>query len=138
MIFQQTVTFFKTELKMADYKQLALALYDALRELRCLIDDENIPKWSNTMSHVDSLIQRYEDEVVRGTGRTTALYIKCIAESLANPGVQIEFQDHYRHTWGIRAKDHTINLRDIIKKLEYDIDVTAIGTQVFLYNRFGK
>lgn len=123
---------------MADYKQLALALYDALRELRCLIDDENIPKWSNTMSHVDALIQRYEDEVVRGTGRTTALYMKSIAESLANPGVQIEFQDHYPHTWRICAKDHTINLRNIIKKLEYDIDVSAIGTQVFLYNRFGK
>jgi hypothetical protein len=113
---------------MTDYLQLAEDLYDALKRVRC---------FSISDSEMDNVITRYEQETTRGTGRTTALYMKAIAEALENPGKTVDFIDHYPHTQQ-NAKDHTINLRNIIEKLGYTIDVNLIGTEVVLYNRFKK
>lgn len=108
-----------------NYKQLAEELYEALNRFRC---------WS---SEIDIVISKYEEATTRGTGRTTALYMKAITEALENPGKTVEFIDHYPHTRE-SAKDHTINLRNIIEKLGYNIDVNLIGTEICLYNRFGR
>jgi hypothetical protein len=111
----------------ANYKQLAEDLYGALNRFRC---------WS---SEIDDVIAKYEQETTRGTGRTTALYMKAITEALENSGKTVEFIDHYPHRWD-SAQHHASNLMHIIKKLGYDIVVTtpAGSNQVFLYNRFGK
>jgi hypothetical protein len=110
---------------MTDYKQLAEDLYGALNRFRC---------WS---SEIDDVIAKYEQETTRGTGRTTALYMKAITEALENPGKSVEFIDHHPHRWD-SAHHHASNLMHIIKKLGYDIVVTtpAGSDQVFLYNRF--
>jgi hypothetical protein len=113
----------------ADYKQLAEELYETLKKVRY---------WGISNTEVDDVISKYEQETTRGTGRTTALYIKCIAEALENPGKSVEFIDHYPHTWhGVNF--HRERLEKIINKLGYDIVVSTKGqAQVFLYNRFGQ
>ena len=126
---------------MTDHKLLSKELYETLKQVRNLIDDANsvpINRYGVTMSMVDAIIQKYEQETTRGTGRTTALYMKAIAEALANPGKQVEFKDHHPHRWD-SALHHQSNLVKIIGKLGYDIEVSADGkgTQVFLYNKFG-
>ena len=114
----------------ADYKQFAEELYQALKKAKsCSPIIDNI--------HFTRLIERYEQETARGTGRTTALYMKAITEALENPGKTVEFIDHYPHCWS-NVTFHTDNLRDIIKKLGLDIVVTTEKPRVFLYNRFGQ
>jgi hypothetical protein len=114
----------------ANYKQLAEELYKTLKEVSMYLPvDRRFPNAINTL-------QKYEEETTRGTGRTTALYIKCIAEALENPGKSVEFIDHYPHTWhGVNF--HRERLEKIINKLGYDIVVSTKGqAQVFLYNKF--
>ena len=114
----------------ANYKQLAEELYQALKKAKsCSPIIDNI--------HFTRLIERYEEATTRGTGRTTALYMKAITEALENPGKSVEFIDHYPHRWD-SALYHADNLNDIIKKLGYDIVVTAEKNRVFLINRFGQ
>ena len=115
----------------ADYKQLAEELYEALKEASIYIANYD------AADRVSTTLHKYEEATTRGTGRTTALYMKAITEALENPGKTVEFKDHYPHTRE-SAKDHTINLRNIIEKLGYNIDVNLIGTEIYLYNRFGK
>jgi hypothetical protein len=116
----------------ADYKQLAKELYETLNEVsRYLPIDRRFPSLNNAL-------QKYEEATTRCTGRTTTLYHKAIAESLANPGKSIEFVDHYPHNW-CRAEMHTKSLERIINKLGYDIVVSTTGqARVYLYNRFGQ
>ena len=125
----------------ADYKQLAEELYDVLKRLKNLMDDANgspINRYGVSMSLADKVIQKYEQETTRGTGRTTALYHKAITEALENPGKSVEFKDHYPHTWG-GVSFHRERLEKIINKLGYDIVVSTKGrAQVYLYNRFGQ
>jgi hypothetical protein len=111
-----------------NYKQLAEDLYQALKTAK-YYSEYCVPS-------IDIAIQKYEEETTRGTGKTTVLYMKAIAEALENPGKSVEFIDHYPHNWE-RAILHVYNLTDIIKKLGYDIVVSHKGNQVFLYNRFG-
>ena len=113
----------------ADYKQLAETLYEALKTAK-YYSGYYVPS-------IDNAIQKYEEATTRGTGRTTALYIKCIAEALYT-GETVEFIDHYPHKWD-SAKHHAERLEKIIKKLGYDIVVSTKGqAQVYLYNRFGQ
>ncbi len=126
---------------MTDHKLLSKELYETLKQVRNLIDDANgnpISRWDKTMPRIDAAIEYYEQVADRGTGRTTALYMKAIAEALANPGKQVEFKDHYPHSCH-DALHHQNNLVDIIGKLGYDIGVSVDGkgTQVFLCNGFG-
>ena len=113
---------------MNNYKdQLADELYKAVKELNeCL----NSPK-------LDAVLHRYEEQKDRQTGRTTILYMIAIVKALQNPGIMVEFIDHYQHTWD-SARYHRDNLNDIVIKLDYNIMVTQKGCQVYLYNRFGK
>ena len=114
---------------MNNYKnQLADELYKAVKELNeCL----NSPK-------LDAVLHRYEEQKDRQTGRTTILYMKAIVKALENPGITVEFIDHYEHNWH-NAKCHKENLESIIEKLGYNIIVQAKGqAQIYLYNRFGK
>ena len=125
---------------MIDHKLLSKELYETLKQVRNLIDDANgnpISRWDKTMPRIDAAIEYYEQETTRGTGRTTALYMKAIAEALANPGEEVEFVDHYPHRGSI-TKIHRDGLELIIKKLGYDIEVYTRGTQVFLINKFGR
>jgi molybdopterin-guanine dinucleotide biosynthesis protein len=108
-----------------DYKQLSEELYKVLNRFR---------SWS---PEIDDVISKYEEATTRGTGRTTALYMKAITEALENPGKSVEFIDHHPHRWD-SALYHADKLRDIIKKLGYDIVVTVEKNRVFLYNRFGQ
>jgi hypothetical protein len=114
----------------ADYKQLAEELYETLKRVRY---------WGISNIVVDEVLQKYEDATTRGTGRTTALYMKAITEALENPCKSVEFIDHYPHT-SCSAKSHGSNLATMITKLGYEIVVTvpAGGGRVFLYNRFGQ
>ena len=114
----------------ADYKQLAEELYETLNEVKILLP-------SYRFFTVDKVLQKYEEATTRGTGRTTALYMKAITEAIENPGKSVEFIDHYPHKWA-SALYHADNLGDIIKKLGYDIVVTIEKNRVFLYNRFGR
>jgi hypothetical protein len=118
----------------ADYKQLAEELYEALKAA-----EPYIYAAYSTQTKVRNTLQRYEELKDRGTGRTTALYMKAITEALENSGKTVEFIDHHPHRWD-SAHHHASNLMHIIKKLGYDIVVTtpAGSNQVFLYNRFGK
>lgn len=114
-----------------NYQQLAQELYEVLKEANKYIVnyDANV-KVLNTL-------RRYKEEITRGTGRTTTLYIKSIAEALANPGKSVEFVDHSSHTWE-SARCHQEKLEDIINKLGYDVVVQIKEqAQVYLYNRFG-
>ena len=114
----------------ADYKQLAEELYETLKTAKYY------SKYSTP--YIDDAIQKYEQETTRGTGRTTALYMKAITEALENPGKSVEFIDHYPHNWD-SARLHEGSLKSIIHRLHYDIIVQIKGqAQVFLYNRFGQ
>jgi len=116
---------------MTDYKQLADELYDTLKRIKCF-------SASTLALEIDNAIQKYEEATTRGTGRTTALYMKAITEALENPGKSVEFIDHYPHNWMI-ANLHREKLERIINKLGYDIVVQTKGrAQVYLYNRFGR
>lgn len=120
---------------MTDYKQLAQELYKSLDEVSDFIDYNKVPL--PLMERLDNLIEKYKEETTRGTGRTTALYLKSITEALENPGKSVEFIDHYPHNW-CRVTVHRDNLKNIIYKLHYDIIVQVKGqAQVYLYNRFG-
>jgi hypothetical protein len=112
---------------MNNYKdQLADELYKAVKELNeCL----NSPK-------LDKVLQKYEDQKNRQTGRTTILYMKAIVKALENPGKSVKFIDHYEHNWD-RSKYHRENLKFIIKQLGYSIIVKG-EAHVYLYNEFGK
>jgi hypothetical protein len=124
---------------MTDHKLLSKELYETLKQVRNLIDDANgnpISRWDKTMPRIDAAIEYYEQETFRGSGRTTALYMKAIAEALANPGKQVEFKDHYPHSLD-SALHHKNNLVCIIIKLGYDFVVDVKETQVFLINKFG-
>ena len=83
----------------------------------------------------DAAIEYYEQVADRGTGRTTTLYMKAIAEALDNPGKQVEFIDHHPHTISL-ANHHAENLKSIITKLGYNISVYTDKNQVFLCNKF--
>lgn len=120
---------------MTDYKQLAQELYKSLEEVSDFIDYDKVPV--SLMERVDNLTEKYKEETSRRTGRTTILYIKAISKALENPGQSVEFIDHYPHNWG-RARLHADNLRTIIDRLNYDINVQTKGqAQVYLYNKFG-
>ena len=113
---------------MTDYKQLADELYEALKKFR---------HGFITNPVIDDVITKYEEATTRGTGRTTALYMKAITEALENPGKSVEFIDHYPHT-GHSANFHRERLERIINKLGYEIVVSTKGqAQVYLYNKFG-
>ena len=113
----------------ADYKQLAEDLYETLKKVRY---------WGISNIVVDEVLQKYEEETTRETGRTTVLYMKAITEALENPGKSVEFIDHYPHDWD-SARLHEGSLRSIIHRLHYDIIVQIKGqAQVYLYNRFGQ
>ena len=116
----------------ADYKQLAQELYQTLKEVyRYLPVDRRF-------TNVNRILQKYEEAITRGTGRTTALYMKAITEALENPGKSVEFIDHYPHNWD-SARQHGNNLATIIIKLGYNIVVSTKGqAQVYLYNKFGQ
>jgi hypothetical protein len=112
---------------MTNYRdQLADELYKEVKELNeCL-----------NSSKLDAVLQKYEDQKNRQTGRTTILYMKAIVKALENPGLMVEFIDHYEHNWN-SAKGHRENLETIIKKLGYNIIVQTKGqAQVYLYNEF--
>jgi hypothetical protein len=120
---------------MNEYKQLAQELYKSLEEVSDFIDYDKVPV--SLMERVDNLTEKYKEATTRGTGRTTALYMKAIVEALENPGKSVEFIDHYPHKWE-SARRHEDNLRSIIDRLHYEITVQAKGkAQVYLYNRFG-
>jgi len=113
---------------MTDYKQLSKELYEALKKFRCGFITNPV---------IDDVITKYEELTTRRTGRTTALYFKCITEALENPGKSVEFVDHYPHNWMI-AKQHEDALKSILLKLHLDIIVQTKGQgQVYLYNKFG-
>jgi hypothetical protein len=121
---------------MTDYKQLTQELYESLEEVSDFIDYDKVPL--SLMEKLDNLIKKYKEEANRGTGRTSILYMKAISEALQNPGKDVEFIDHYPHTWMI-ARQHALNMENIIKKLGYEIVVSTKGqAQVYLYNRFGR
>ncbi len=124
----------------ANYKRLSQELYEALRIIQRLADKYkwcSINNCGDTMSLIDDVLQKYEEATTRGTGRTTVLYMKAITEALENSGKEVEFIDHYPHRWD-SALYHADNLRDIIKKLGYDIEIIIDKNRVFLYNRFGQ
>ena len=116
---------------MTDYKQIADELYEALKEA-----DRHLPN-DRLFSNISDTLQKYEELTTRGTGRTTALYMKAITEALENPGKSVEFIDHYPHNWMI-AKQHEDALKSILGKLHLNITVQTKGqAQVYLYNWFG-
>jgi hypothetical protein len=123
----------------ANYKRLSQELYEALRIIQSLADKYkwcSINNCGDTMSLIDDILQKYEEETNRGTGRTTVLYMKAITEALENPGKSVEFIDHFPHAWS-GVSFHRGRLEKIINKLGYDIVVSTKGqAQVFLYNKF--
>jgi hypothetical protein len=121
----------------ANYKQLAEDLYQTLEEVRDIIKKFEVPPVLDyKITDIENALLKYEQETTRGTGRTTALYIKCIAEALENPGKSVEFIDHFPHAWS-GVSFHRGRLEKIINKLGYDIVVSTKGqVQVFLYNKF--
>ena len=117
------------------YKQIADELYEALKGVINVMNASN--RYGVSMCLANKVLEKYEQETTRGTGRTTALYIKCIAEALENPGKSVEFIDHYPHTWG-GVSFHRERLEKIINKLGYNIVVSTKGrAQIYLYNKFG-
>lgn len=120
---------------MTNHKnQLADELYETLNDVSDFIDYDKFPL--RIAEKLDRVIQKYEQETNRGTGRTTVLYHKAITEALENPGKSVEFIDHYPHTWS-GVSIHRGRLENIINKLGYDIVVSTKGqAQVFLYNKF--
>jgi len=124
---------------MTDYKQLAEELYEMLKEIRDVINLFQVPPvLDSKIDRIDNFLQKYEEATTRGTGRTTALYMKAITEALENPGKSVEFIDHYPHNWMI-AKQHEDALKGILLKLHLDIIVHIKGqAQVYLCNKFGQ
>jgi len=112
---------------MTNHKnQLADELYKAVKKFN---EDLNSSK-------LDKVLQKYEDQKNRQTGRTTILYMKAIVKALENPGIMVEFIDHYEHNWDI-SRHHRENLETIINKLGYNIIAITKGqAQVYLYNEF--
>jgi len=120
----------------ANYKQLAQDLYETLNNVSDFIDFDKFPL--PIAEKLDLVLEKYKEATTRGTGRTTALYMKAITEALENPGKIVEFIDHYPHNW-VSAKLHREKLERTINKLGYDIVVSTKGrAQVYLYNRFGR
>lgn len=127
------------------YKQLSQELYDMLKEIRDVIKKFEVPPVLDyKVDRIDNVLQKYEEETTRGTGRTTALYMKAIAEALANPGDRVEFQDHFPIDF-TNALSHQNALRSIIAKLGYDIEVFIVSNiereqrnRVILINKFEK
>jgi hypothetical protein len=114
-----------------NYQQLAEELYEALKKANRYIANYD------ALERVSTTLQKYEEATTRGTGRTTALYMKAITEALENPGKSVEFIDHYPHNWMI-AKQHEDALKGILGKLHLNITVQIKGqAQVYLYNWFG-
>jgi hypothetical protein len=113
---------------MTNHKnQLADELYEAVKKFN---EDLNSSK-------LDAILYQYEERKNRQTGRTTILYMKAITEALENPGIMVEFIDHYPHNWH-GANLHLERLEKIINKLGYNIIVQTKGqAQVYLCNRFG-
>lgn len=123
-----------TKLMSANYKQLAQDLYETLNNVSDFIDFDKFPL--PIAEKLDRVLKKYEEETTRGTGRTTALYMKAITEALENPGKSVEFIDHFPHAWS-GVSIHRGRLENIINKLGYDIVVSTKGqAQVFLYNKF--
>ena len=120
------------------YKQLSEDLYKTLKDVYMYLPvDRRFPDIDIYISNIDDVITKYEEATTRGTGRTTALYMKAITEALENPGKSVEFIDHYPHNWMI-AKQHEDALKSILVQLHLDIIVQIKGqAQVFLYNKFG-
>jgi hypothetical protein len=120
---------------MIDYKQLSKELYKALKQVINVMNASN--RYGVSMCLANKVLEKYEEATTRGTGRTTALYFKCITEALENPGKSVEFIDHYPHNWMI-AKQHEDALKGILGKLHLNITVQTKGqAQVYLYNWFG-
>jgi hypothetical protein len=116
---------------MTDYKQLSKELYEALKKANRYIANYD------ALERVSTTLKKYEEATTRGTGRTTALYMKAITEALENPGKSVEFIDHYPHNQLIPLQ-HEHALRGILLKLNLNITVQTKGqAQVFLYNKFG-
>jgi hypothetical protein len=116
---------------MTDYKQLAEELYEALKKANRYIANYD------ALERVSTTLQKYEEATTRGTGRTTALYFKCITEALENPGKSVEFIDHYPHNC-TTCLQHEDALKRILVQLNLDIIVQTKGqAQVYLYNWFG-
>ena len=110
---------------MTNHKnQLADELYKAVKKFN---EDLNSSK-------LDAILYQYEDQKNRQTGRTTILYMKAIVKALENPGIMVEFVDHYEHNWE-GARYHRENLKFIIKQLGYSIIVKG-EAQVYLCNEF--
>jgi hypothetical protein len=119
-----------------NYKQLAEELYETINDVSDFIDYDKFPL--RNAEKLNLVIKKYEEAKNRGTGRTTALYMKAITEALENPGKGVEFIDHYPHNWN-SAESHAENISFIINKLGYNIVVQTKGqAQVYLYNWFGK
>jgi len=115
---------------MNEYKQLSKELYETLKDVK-----KYLPSYK-LFSIVDETLQKYEEATTRRTGRTTALYMKAIAEALENPGKTVEFIDHYfPHKIDI-TKSHASNLGTIVNKLGYRIMVYSDARRVFLVNLF--
>jgi len=112
---------------MTNHKnQLADELYEAVKKFN---EDLNSSK-------LDAILYQYEDQKNRQTGRTTILYMKAIVKALENPGIMVEFIDHYEHNWE-GARYHRENLKTIINKLGYNIIAITKGqAQVYLCNEF--
>jgi hypothetical protein len=123
---------------MTDYKQLSKDLYEALKDVYMYLPvDRRFSDIDIYISNINNTLKKYEELTTRGTGRTTALYMKAITEALENPGKSVEFIDHYPHNCMI-AKQHEDALKRILVKLHLDIIVQIKGqAQVFLYNKFG-
>lgn len=114
-----------------DYKELSKELYEMLKEATMFIANYDVA------DRVSTTLQKYKEATTRGTGRTTILYHKAITEALENPGVVVEFNDHHPYTWE-DATFHRKELRIIINKLGYDIEVGITKNKVFLINRFDR
>ncbi len=117
------------------YKQIADELYEALKGVVNVMNASN--RYGVGVCLANKVLEKYEEATTRGTGRTTALYMKAITEALENPGKSVEFIDHYPHNWTI-AKQHEDALKRILVQLHLDIIVQIKGqAQNYLYNKFG-
>ena len=66
---------------MTNHKnQLADELYETLNDVSDFIDYDKFPL--RIAEKLDRVIQKYEQETNRGTGRTTVLYMKAITEAI--------------------------------------------------------
>lgn len=127
---------------MANYKQLSQELYEVLKEIRDVIKKFEVPPVLDyKVERIDKTLQKYENVITRRKGRTTALYMKAIAEALENPGNKVEFVDHSPYDFS-GALLHKSSLELIVDKLGYNIAVLihcrADGEQsrVVLINKF--